>query len=278
MTESARSPSDASASDRDEFFVGWRPTPRKYVRFLRPIVAALLLAAGATAVTLAVLQRDPGTGQWDVDNVRTFDGIAYTKPYAMVRIPGERPEDPPRTLLLVEDGKFGALARVARLVQGRTEGVAVRVTGTILHRDGRFMLELAEGDKGLRRLTAAEQAKLPPLGWPAPEVLAEHVTLKGEIIDPKCYLGAMKPGGGKTHKACAMLCISGGVPPMLVTRDAAKNETFYLLATAEGGVANERVLDFVGDPVEVSGRLERHGDLHLLRIAVEGVRRRGRHC
>ena len=84
----------------------------------------------------------------------------------------------------------------------------------------------------------------------------------------------MKPGGGKTHKACAMLCISGGVPPMLVTRDASKNETFYLLATDEGGVANERVVDFVGDPVEVSGQLERHGDLLVLRIAVEGVRRR----
>ncbi len=79
-----------------------------------------------------------------------------------------------------------------------------------------------------------------------PQVLAEHVTLKGEIIDPKCYLGAMKPGGGKTHKACAMLCISGGVPPMLVTRDANKQETFYLLTTDQGGVANELVLPFVG--------------------------------
>jgi hypothetical protein len=84
----------------------------------------------------------------------------------------------------------------------------------------------------------------------------------------------MKPGGGKTHKACAMLCISGGVPPMLVTRDAAQNETFYLLATEEGRVANERVLDFVGDPVEVSGRLERHADLLLLQIPPDGVRRR----
>ena len=67
---------------------------------------------------------------------------------------------------------------------------------------------------------------------------------------------------------------ASGVPPMFVTRDAAKNETFYLLATEEGGVANERVLDFVGDPVAVSGRLERHGDLLLLQVAEDGVRRR----
>ena len=83
----------------------------------------------------------------------------------------------------------------------------------------------------------------------------------------------MKPGGGKTHKACAMLCISGGVPPMLVTRDAGGHETFYLLATAEGGVANEMVLPFVGDLVEVSGRVERLGDLLVFLVPIGGVRR-----
>src|SRR5262249_17553216 len=159
---------------------GWLATPQKYVRFLRPMVAVLLLTAGGTAATLAFLQRDPGPGQWDTDNVRTFDGIAFTRPYAMVRVPGERAGDPPRTMLLVEDGKFGGLPRVEQLVQGRAEGVAVRVTGTILQRDGRWMLELAEGDQGIRRLTAEEEAKLPPLGWPVPEVRAEHVTLQGE--------------------------------------------------------------------------------------------------
>jgi hypothetical protein len=274
VNESTRPQSDAPEADRDEFFIGWLPMPQKYAGFLRPIAFALLFAAGGMAAAMAFLQRDPGTGHWDADDLRTFDGIAYTRPYAMIRVPGEGPGHPPRTMLLVEDGKFGALPRVERFVKGRAEGVAVHVTGTILHRDGRWMLELAEGEKGMRRLTAAEEARLLPLGWPAPEVLGENVTLKGEIIDPKCYLGAMKPGGGKTHKACAMLCISGGVPPMLVTRDASKNETFYLLATEEGGVANEGVLGFVGDPVEVSGRLERHGDLLLLRIAADGVRRR----
>lgn len=274
MNESAQPQSDAQAADRDEFFIGWLLTPPTYTRFLRPIIIALLVVAGGAAATVAFLQRDPGTGHWDTDNVRTFDGIAYTRPYAMIRVLGEKVGDPPRTLLLVEDGKFGALPRVEKLIQGRAESVAVRVTGTILHRDGRWMLELEEGEKGMRRLTKEEEQKLPSLSWPSPQVLAEHVTLKGEIIDPKCYLGAMKPGGGKTHKACAMLCISGGVPPMLVTRDANKQETFYLLTTTDAGVANELVLSFVGDQVEVSGRLEGHGDLLLLRIAPDGVRRR----
>jgi hypothetical protein len=274
MTEPAQTLSDAAAAGQDEFFIGWLPTPRSYVRFLRPVIASLLLVAGGTAATVSFLQRDPGAGHWDVDNPRTFDGIAYTRPYAMIRVPGEKPGAPPRTMLLVEDGKFGALPRVDQLVRSQAEGLAVRVSGTILQRDGRWILELGAGEKGMRKLTQEEERKLPPLGWAAPQVLGKYVTLKGEIIDPKCYVGAMKPGGGKTHKACAMLCISGGVPPMLVTRDANGHETFYLLVTAEAGVANELALPFVGDPVEVSGRLLRLDDLLLLLVSPDGVRRR----
>ena len=158
-------------------------------------------------------------------------------------------------------------------MQVNAGGQAVRVTGTLLHRGGRWMLELADGDKGMRRLTDEEAGQLPALGWPSAEMIDSHATLQGEIIDPKCYLGAMKPGGGKTHKACAMLCISGGVPPMLVTRDADKQETYYLLTSADGGPANELVLPFVGDPITVSGRLERRGDLLTLHLAPNGIRR-----
>jgi hypothetical protein len=259
--------------EEDPFFIGWLPVPAAYRRFLVPLVVALLLIAAGAAATIAYHQRDPGSGRWDSDVV-TLDGIAFTRPYAMIRVPGEQPGEPPRTLLLVEEGKFGALERVAELVQGKAEGQAVRVTGTLLHRAGRWMLELAEGEKGMRRLTAQEERQLPALAWPQPEVVAERITIRGEIIDPKCYLGAMKPGGGKTHKACAMLCISGGVPPMLVTRDASRQEAFYLLTSAEGGLANDLLLPFVGDPVAVTGRLERHGGLLLLRVDTAGVQRR----
>lgn len=274
MTGPASSPPGAPTKDRDEFFIGWLPVPRPYVWFLRPLVAALVLTTAGMAIVLALLQRHPGTGRWDVDDFRTFDGIVYASPYALVRVPGEKRGDPPRTLLLVEEGKVGARSRVERLVQGRAEGVAVRVSGTILHRHGRAMLELAQGDQAMRLLTPDEAARLPSLGWPVPQVLAEHTTLRGEVIDSKCYLGAMRPGGGKTHKACATLCVSGGVPPMLVSRDERGHETFYLLATSEAGPANELVRDFVGDAVAASGRLERRGDVLILRLAPGGLRRR----
>jgi hypothetical protein len=260
----------------DPFLIGWLPMPAAHRRFLLPLAAGLVVVAAAAAAAAAFFQRDPGGGRWDEES-RTFDGVVYARPCAMLRVPGAQPGEPPRTMLLVEEGKFGALPRVEAFVRGRAEGQAVRVTGTMLQRDGRRVLELAEGEAGMRRLTTEEEGRLRSRGWPGPpepQVLGERVTLRGEIIDPKCYLGAMRPGGGKTHKACAMLCVSGGVPPMLVTRDADGRETFYLLTTADGGRANETVGDFVGDAVEVTGRLERHDDLLVLKLAPDGLRRR----
>jgi hypothetical protein len=254
---------DSSLSSNDDFFIGWLPMPSRYIRFLRPLVVALLIAAGGTAAAVAYVQRDPGASRWE-EKVSTFDGIVSARPYPMLQISDGQ------TLLLVDEGKFGAARRVEQLGEGR----AVRVSGTLLHRDGRQLLELAEGEEGIRPLTAEEERQLPPLKHAASQIVAETISLRGEIIDPKCYLGAMKPGGGKTHKACAMLCISGGIPPMLVTRDADKHETFYLLVTADGGPANEMVLPFVGDKVEVSGRLEKTGDLLVLKIMAGEIRRR----
>jgi hypothetical protein len=252
----------------DPFFIGWLPAPAAHRRLLRPLAAGLLLGAVAVAAVAALGQRDPGPGHWDAGRLHSFDGWLVTRPYALLWVPGA----PGRTFLLVEEGKFGALPRAEPLTRGWPDGRPVRATGTVLDRDGRWMLELAAGPEGLRPLTAEEARALPPVTQPT--TTAEDVTLAGEIIDPKCYLGAMRPGGGKTHKACAMLCISGGVPPMLVTRDAGDREANYLLTTAADGPANDLVLPFVGEPIRITGRLERRGDLLLLRIEADGLRRR----
>jgi hypothetical protein len=258
---------------KDEFFIGWLPVPAGYAQFIKPVVIVVILIGVAVAGALALFQRDPGTGQWDDDRIVMLRGVAFTNPYAMLRVAGEKPGDAPRSYLLVEDGKFGALPRVSSILKGKLAGVAVEVKGTILHRDDRWMLALEEGDAGMRALGDEEANALPPLGLGDPKVLAKTATLHGEIVDSKCYLGAMKPGGGKTHKACAMRCIAGGIPPMLVTRDGAGHETFYLLITPDGGVANETVYPFVGDRVEVTGSVEQFDDVVVLRAPRDLIHR-----
>ncbi len=254
-------------AEQDEaLFIGWLPAPPSYARFLRPVMAGLLLLVAVTAVILAAGQRSPGTAVWEDDALRTFEGVVSASPYALLRVPGERPGDPIRTILLVEPGKFGAVERVRPF-----DGQPVRVTGTLLHRDERWMLELAEGEKALQAINLEEE-RAERLRRPLPRALGS-VTLRGEIIDSKCYLGAMKPGGGKTHKACALLCLSGGVPPMFVTRGADTPETYYLLTGPDGGPLEGDALDYVGDPVELTARLEMHGDLHVLKVGAADIRR-----
>jgi hypothetical protein len=159
-------------------------------------------------------------------------------------------------------GKQGASARLAAY-----QHHSVSLRGTLLHRDERWMLELADGPDAIQ--TKPTMQVIPR---PATKSLGTQ-TLRGEVVDSKCYLGAMKPGGGKTHKACAVLCLKGGIPPMFVTRDEQKRETYYLLTSTDGSALTPDCYLFVGDRIEVQGQVEQYGDLKLLRLVAHNIRR-----
>jgi len=126
----------------------------------------------------------------------------------------------------------------------------VRVTGWRLARDGREILELSPEASAIATIPGDPH---PALGSTARREVGE-VVLRGEIVDYKCFLGAMKPGDGKTHKACATLCISNGIPPVLVSRKGDALE-YTLLSDRTDRSAAESVLPFVGEPVRVRGGL-----------------------
>jgi hypothetical protein len=250
----------------DEFFIGWLPLPESYSRLLRFVVPLVLLLVILVAAALPLWQQSPGGGAWEADSVVTIEGVIQAEPYALLRTFATE-DNSIRTLLLVEEGKFGAHERALPLA-----GQYVQATGTFLHKGDRWMLELQSQPDSLVAVPAPPLPDLQRLATVKTEAVG-HVVLQGEIIDPKCYLGAMKPGGGKTHKACAMLCISGGIPPMLITRDPAGRETFYLLTDPKEASAKDCILNYVGDPVELAGQLELRDDLHVLLIDPTTVRR-----
>jgi hypothetical protein len=84
----------------------------------------------------------------------------------------------------------------------------------------------------------------------------------------------MKPGFGKTHRACAVRCISGGIPPIFVTRDESGEATVFLLTDSRGGPVNELVLPYVAEPVEIKGLLEVRGDMPVIKIDADGILRK----
>ena len=90
-------------------------------------------------------------------------------------------------------------------------------------------------------------------------------TLTGEIVDSKCFLGVMNPGQLLPHRACAIRCISGGIPPVLLVRQTNGSAIYLLLVSADGKPVNKQVLNIVAEPVQITGEVERQDDLLILR-------------
>ncbi len=243
----------------DEFYVGYLPLARGQRRWL---LMVLPLAVGALlmgVVVIAAAQRIPGRGVWDTGKPVVREGVLRASPYPMVVM--DDPEALPR--FLVEVGKRGAQRRA-----GVLDGRRVRVTGWPLRRDGREILELVPDGTALVAVSDGPGAT----GWTLTGERLGAARLSGEIVDYKCYLGAMKPGDGKAHKACAMLCIGNGIPPMLVTTGADGSPRYLLLVDGARGAVGARVVELAGEPVEVWGEVERVGRLEVM--VVEGVERR----
>lgn len=238
-------------------YVGYLPTPAREKRFLRVMIPVLLWLGAITTGLVAWRMQDPGTGVWNIGNEQSWEGVLRADPYPLLEIDraGET-----EIVLLVEMGKFGP--ERARAFDGRR----VEVTGFELERDGRRIFELVPEDRAISALSDAPETQT------LVSAQLGAVTLRGEIMDSKCFLGAMKPGEGQGHRACAILCIRGGIPPMLVTRDASGNASYYLLVGTDGAGLAPDALDRIGEPVEISGELTRRGDLMMLMIDPGSVR------
>jgi hypothetical protein len=98
-------------------------------------------------------------------------------------------------------------------------------------------------------------------------------SLRGEIVDSKCYLGVMNPGRSKPHRDCAVACIRGGVPPLFYVTDADGNVAEIWITAANIEPIGPAILDYVAEPVEITGDLERRGDQLFFRINPDEIRR-----
>ncbi len=233
----------------DDFYIGWQDSaPRSIAAFTKWRALALLALVAGLGLLVGSSQPPSANSRFEFGTVRTFEGRIELNPYPMLLVvrPGViAPESAAESRwLLTVFGKAGAESRVGHLA-----GHRVRLDGTLIDRDGVTMVEIADStveDLGLDTGTAATSREAES---------GEIVTLRGEIVDSKCYLGVMKPGHLKTHRACAVRCISGGVPPVLLVRDGEGRATYYLLTDERGGSVNMRVLDLVAEPVEITGRI-----------------------
>jgi hypothetical protein len=245
----------------DDFFVGYAPSPVTDRRFF--LAAGLALTAGAAglAAVVAKLQRPPGPGSWDM-TVRDWTGVITAKPYAMLRTADL--DGSPRMVLLSCLGKCGVAALI-----GAYEAQTVRIKGSLIARGRHAMIAVPELEPDWIAPSPAVDAGA--LGFPKPEFITD-VDLAGEILDSKCWFGAMRPSEGKGHKACASLCIKGGIPPAFFARDT-KGRQALMILTDDAAAHGPELLPYVADPVRVKGRVSRWGDLLLLNAPVRQIKR-----
>lgn len=253
------------AAPRDPFFIGWAKPPAGLRIFLLWTALGLVVLFAAAGWLLAATQDDPGDGSFRFDWGRqTVIGVLEAGPYPILHVIESDRFPAGHSLLLSGQGKRGVQDRSAAL-----DGVVVQASGVALTRGEIDMLQLRGGSDGL----AAAQDR--PAGETAAPPTAQPLgrwRITGEICDGKCYTGAMRPGQGLAHKACANLCLTGGVPPIFVATDRIDGDQFLLLADAEGGPVTDAILDHVATLVEIEGAVERRGALLVFRIDPASIR------
>lgn len=247
---------------KSDFFIGWSPdTPRADRRTF--LTAGLALTAGAAGggAWLASMQNAPGPGTWNQGDVQEFTGITTAEPYAMLRTLDV--DGSPKTVPLACLGKCGVAARI-----GSYAGQVVTVKGSLIQRGPYAMIAVIDGMDWIK--AAAETV---PANISFPEITSlGDISLKGMIVDTKCWFGAMRPSEGKVHKACASLCIRGGLPPALLAKDKRGNQALMIM-TNGGGAHGEDLLPLVAEPVKVTVELKQWGEIYLLDGSVSSIRR-----
>ncbi len=239
---------------KDEFFVGYNAKLSSADRRAMILTAGIgLVGVALGGAKAAVHQQGWGSGDWDMGEVRDIEGIVEQTPYPVLRtaaLDGQM-----RSVSLVCSSKCGASAILAPY-----EGKPVWVRGTVISRGRHRLLAVVDNQDWLGD---AKNAVAAP---PVEEEYLGLAALNGEILDAKCWAGAMRPGSGKTHKACASLCIRMGGTPWFVAKDKAGKRAIFVLTGPEGEPLREEVLAMVGEPVRASGKLMRRDDLVQFRV------------
>ncbi len=227
------------------FFVGWSGrSAYPLIGFLGLLLLTLIVGFAALAFAIGVTVDDPGGGTFAGD--KDITGVLIADPYPMIVTDNDH-----HTIVLSGGGKRGVQAQSRPL-----DGKHVHATGAGVKRGDRDLLlvdrlEAAPGD------VAAPVVE--PLGaW----------RLTGEICDGKCSLGVMHPGNGTAHKACANVCLIGGVPPVFIASTPVLGTRYLLMGDPDNHALPDALRNYVAITSRMEGTLERIGDALIFRTDV----------
>lgn len=274
FVEPARIPEKKEAVPEKPFFIGWsnmnaRPVfslSRKFIFFSLPGLLAL-------AFVITAKQQKISSFKIDYEQVKEMNGWLSKYPVpTLTMVEGKDQFGNPqlKSILLVDAFKKGAAESVTEVL-GEEESVFVKIKGyasfkyaacgpsdtakectpvcteCLLGTSQFPLLELANGAYSFTKITPAFENQT------ASTSDLKEMVVQGEIIDPKCYFGAMNPGSGKPHLSCASRCISGGIMPVvkyMVNQEA----HFAVLLSSNGKPVNQLASRYTALPVTIKGK------------------------
>lgn len=261
-----------SAGEDDDFFIGWSNHLPAAMRG-RMFAAVAVIVGGLVTLGFGLSHSadDPGDSLMrlgprtasnepvrplDWQDGQIFRGRLETNGYSLLQISPDSAFPRGRVLLLSGFGKRGPP------VDGAPEMVEMR--GGLISRGDIEMLVVDEPPRLLPPDTVGSEVSRQSLGrW----------RIAGEICDGKCYPGGMRPGSGVSHRACAVLCLSGDIPPVFVTFAPVAGQSFLIIAAPNSGSPYVHISNVIGIPVELEGEVERVGNVLVLRIDPGKVKR-----
>src|ERR1700759_3265111 len=230
------------------FYIGWMSAaPKLFSRFIQKYLLIILPLIILLAGILALSQKKFGTGSFEFGQLTEVTGIYFSQPVPCIKVVSGKDiwgNLSYITIPLVGYGKHGAVGIMGDIEKDKNISLnekTLTMKGTLLYNDGKTIFQVNKNDSPVTHVSSASVAS---------ELLPVKKDLgvfkiKGEIIDPKCYFGVMKPGEGKVHRDCAIRCILGGIPPMLAVTNDRGESNYYILVGPNGEPMNQAVQDFV---------------------------------
>jgi hypothetical protein len=263
--------------DKNEFYIGWMPAaPAGFAKHVRKVVIALAILVAAAGITLSIVQRTFSTSTFEYGQLTEVKGIYQQFPVPSIKVITGRDvfgNSSYITMPLVGYGKFGAEGVVAELEKEENitlDKKEITLKGTLLYSDGKTLLQIDKNDDPLIQVSDGEAKN-------NSTVIRElgTVQLTGEVLDPKCYFGVMKPGHGKPHRDCAIRCIAGGITPVFWVRNGQGEANYYLILDEHGKKMNEALKDHIAEPVSLTAKAVQYDDWIVLYTSKESIKRTG---
>lgn len=252
---------------KDEFYVGYiNQMGSKTKRTVRLFVFLAVLAVVIVAGLFALFQQPAENSRFDFDSTTVLEGVYLETPYPLLRVKlgGDQYKD----IVLLGFGKSGALPYLTALKEeGKLPGKTLRIEGNLLYYNGKSLLQIT--DENDIEIIDSKGGGLTPQqeGMQDPT----NRIMEGEIIDPKCFFGVMKPGYGKIHRSCASLCIAGGIPPVWMTTNEKGDEAYFLITDLKGNAIHKDLLPYIGQASKVEGTVSQKGSWSYLALDVKKI-------